>query len=231
MSSAAQAPRSVQAPPRSDVSAAVTQTTRSAARSVRWIRTAGAPSSSRTPRLLARRVVHLHRAAEVARARRPQNDLELAATGPALESSGDQDGVLLGGHPEPLELVDHGGDRLLARIDRSARKWQRARLDDDRDPAAAGGEIGQRRARERIAERFADRGGDVAQRIERGRGHQQQRVVVHRDERHPGARHEGDTCHLGADAMRSRGTGGGTSADTRASARCATTAGSSRASR
>ena len=149
------------------------------------------------PEVVARRVVHLDRAAEVARAGGAEHCLELAAARAALEPSGDQDRVLLGGHPEPLELVDHGGDRLLARVDRSAREWQRARLDDDRDPAAARGEIGQRRARERIAERLADRSGDVAQRVERRRGHQQQRVVVHRDERHPGAREEGDACHSG----------------------------------
>ena len=86
--------------------------------------------------------MHLDRAAEVARAGGAQHRLELAAAGPALEPAGDQDRVLLGGHPEPLELVDHGGDRLLARIDRSTREGQRARLDDDRDPAAAGGELG-----------------------------------------------------------------------------------------
>ena len=158
---------------------------------------AGAPSSSSSRRSVARRVVHLDRAAEVARAGGAQNGLELAASGAALEPSGDQDRVPLGGHPEPLELVDHGGDRLLARIDRSAGKGQRAGLDDDRDPAAAGGEIGERRAGERVAERLADRGGDVAQRIERRRGHQQQRVVVHRDERHPGAGEERNARHSG----------------------------------
>ncbi len=152
MSSAAHAPRSVQAPPRSEVSAAVTQTTRSASSSAGWIRTGGAPSSSSRPKLVARRVVHLDRAAEVARAGGTQHRLELAPAGPALEPSGDQDRVLLGGHPEPLELVDHGGDRLLARIDRSARQRQRAWLDDDRDPAAARGEIG------RAAGRRADSG-------------------------------------------------------------------------
>ena len=186
------------------------------------------------PEVVARRVVHLDRAAEVARAGGAQHRLELAAAGPALEPAGDQDRVLLGGHPEPLELVDHGRDRLLARVDRGAREGQRARLDDDRDPAAARGEVGEPRAGERIAERLADRGGDVAQRIERRRGHQQQRVVVHRDERHPRAGEERDACHhpvAAVSARRSRGTGGRTSGGTRASARCATTAGSSPASR
>ena len=125
------------------------------------------------PEVGARRVVHLDRAAEVARAGGAEDRLELAAARAALEPAGDEDRVLLGGHPEPLELVDHGGDRLLARVDRGAREGQRARLDDDRDPAAARGEIGERRAGERIAERLADRGRDVAQRIERRRRHQQ----------------------------------------------------------
>ena len=210
MSSAAQAPRSVQAPPRSDVSAAVTQTTRSASSSVGWMRTGGAPSSSRAPEVVARRVVHLDRAAEVARAGGAEHRLELAATGPALEPSGDQDRVLLGGHPEPLELVDHGGDRLLARVDRGARERQRARLDDDRDPAAARDEIGQRRARERIAERLADRGGDVAQRIERRPG-AAAGARRRRSRRAAPASPRGEGCvppQRSASARRSRGTGG-----------------------
>ena len=122
MSSAAQAPRSVQAPPRSDVSAAVTQTTRSASSSAGWIAHGRRAVELERPEVVARRVVHLDRAAEVARAGGAQDRLELAAAGAALEPAGDQDRVLLGGHPEPLELVDHGGDRLLARIDRGARE-------------------------------------------------------------------------------------------------------------
>ena len=149
------------------------------------------------PEVVARGVVHLDRASEVARAGGAQHGLELAATCAALETSGDQDRVRLGGHPEPLELVDHGRDRLLARVDRGAGEGQGAGLDDDRDPAAARGELGESRARERVAERLADRSGDVPQRIERLRGHQEQRVVVHRDERHPRAREERNACHSG----------------------------------
>ena len=64
---------------------------------------------------------------------------------------------LLGGHPEPLELVDDGGDRLLARVAGRAGQRERARLDDDRDATAAGDEVGERRPGERIAERLSDR--------------------------------------------------------------------------
>ena len=98
------------------------------------------------PEVVARRVVHRDRASEVARAGGAEHCLELAAARAALEPSGDKDRVRLGGHPEPLELVDHGRNRLLARVDHGAGEGQRAGLDDDRDPAAARGELGQPRA-------------------------------------------------------------------------------------
>ena len=60
------------------------------------------------------------------------------------------------GHAEPLELLDRGCERSLARIDRRAGQRQLRRLDDERRRAAARDERLERRAGEREAERVAD---------------------------------------------------------------------------
>ena len=44
---------------------------------------------------------------------------------------------------KPLELVDDGGNCLLARVGGRARQRERARLDDYRNAAAPGDEIGE----------------------------------------------------------------------------------------
>ena len=157
MSSAAQAPSSVHAPPRSDVSAAVTQTTRSASSSAGWTRTGGAPSSSRRRRssLVASCTSTVPRKSRAPVGRSTAS----SSRRPARRSSPPAIRIVccVGGHPEPLELVDHGRDRLLARVDRGAGEWQRAWLDDDRDAPAARDELGEPRAGERVAECLADR--------------------------------------------------------------------------
>ena len=87
----------------------------------------------------------------------------------ALEAARDHDRMPLGRHSQPLELVDDGGDRFLARVAGRTRQREGAGLDDDRHAATPGDEIGEARSGQRVAERLADRGGDVAQRIERRR--------------------------------------------------------------
>ena len=94
--------------------------------SARWIVTGSRPSTSSGSELGARRVVDGDRAAEVARLRRSEHRLELATPCATPEAAGDQDRVLRSGHPEPLELVDDRGDRLLAWVDRRSGKWEAA---------------------------------------------------------------------------------------------------------
>ena len=124
-----------------------------------------------------------HRASKVACLRRAEDAFDSPSAGSTLEPAGDQNHVSVARHPEALELIDHRGDRLLARVARRTRQRQGAWLDDDRDVAASGDEIGEARSREGIAERFADRGGDIAQRVERWWRHEEEYVVLERDER------------------------------------------------
>ena len=93
-----------------------------------------------------RRVVDDDGAAIVACASGAEDCFEVAAAGPAFEASRDDDRVLVGGHPEPLELVDDGGDRLLSRVEGGARPGQATRLDDDHGATAARDEIAEWRA-------------------------------------------------------------------------------------
>jgi hypothetical protein len=69
-------------------------------------------------------------------------------------------------------------------------------LHDDGDPApAARGEGGERLAGERVAERLDDGGGDVGDRVERGRRGEQRGVVGQRDDREAGSGMERDARH------------------------------------
>ena len=171
MSSAAQAPSSAQAPPRSEVSAAVTQTTRSASSSEPWMRTGcvrRASSSGRRSGLVASCTSTVPRKSRACT--RAEDAFELAASGPALEASGDQDRVLA----RPASRGARAGrsrPRPPAGAGRSARPAAAAsaarRRSSTRPPRVT--RSARRRPGERIAERLADRGGDVAQRIERRR--------------------------------------------------------------
>ena len=104
------------------------------------MRTATAPSSSSEPQVGARRVVDDDRARGIARRGGAEHGLELARARPGARGRRRPGSSAVGRHPEPLELVDDGRERLLARVLRRAGQWQRARLDDDRGPAAAGDE-------------------------------------------------------------------------------------------
>ena len=143
----------------------------------------------------ARGVVDGNRAAELARANGAEDGFELAASGPALEAAGDHDRLPVGRHPHPLELVDDRCDGLLARVVGRTRQRQRARLDDDRNAGAAGDEIGEAWPRQRVAERLADRGSDVTQRVERGWRREQDGIVLDGDERDARAREERNAGH------------------------------------
>ncbi len=89
----------------------------------------------------------------------------------------------LGRHSQLLELVDDGGYRFLAGVAGRTRQRQGTGLDDDHHAATPGDEIGEARSGQRVAERLAHRGGDVAQRIERRRRSEQDGVVLDGHER------------------------------------------------
>ena len=175
--SAAQAPSSAQAPPRSEVSAAVTHTTRSASRSAPWMRAAAAPSSSSGSRsgldaswtttapLKSRACVGRRTASSsrrpARRSRPPAITIVCRSAGIPSRSSSSMTAATASWRGS---AVAPGRGRERGSI-------------DDRDAAATGDEIGETRARQRVAERLADGSGDVAQRIE-GRGRREQNGVV-----------------------------------------------------
>ena len=102
-----------------DVSAAVTQTTRSASSERGVDPTGGCAVELERAELVARRVVHHDRAAEVARAGRAAGPPRARAARPGARARPRRGCVCFSaGIPSALELVDHGGDRLLPRIDR-----------------------------------------------------------------------------------------------------------------
>ena len=86
------------------------------------------------------------------------------------EAGRDENRLVPGRDPDPLELVDDGRDRELARIGGDAGDRQRRRLDDDRRSTRPAGERGERLAVEREVERVAHGSGDVACRRSGGGG-------------------------------------------------------------
>ena len=66
-------------------------------------------------------VVNLDRAVEAAGGDWWKERLLLPVARPAVESSGDQDRLLLRPHAEPLELGERGRERLASRVVRGAR--------------------------------------------------------------------------------------------------------------
>ena len=114
--SAAHAPRSAHAPPRSEVSAAVTHTIRSASSSAGCTRVA-VPSSSSSGRSSGDSAsCTCDRAAEGARLGRGDDGLLPRASGAAFEPAGDEDRAALARHPERLQLLDDCAERGAARI-------------------------------------------------------------------------------------------------------------------
>ena len=110
---------------------------------------------------------------------------ELIVTRAAREAAGDEQRLVPALDPEPLELFDRSGDRLLPRIALRPGKRQRGRLDEDRrSSASARDERLERLAGEGKPQRVANRRAHVRDPTGRGRRPQRQRVVLgsHDDE-------------------------------------------------
>ena len=60
-----------------------------------------------------------------------------AAARTAAQPGGDEDRLLLGRNPQPLELLGGGDDGDLPRVLRGRRDRERRRLDEERDPRPA----------------------------------------------------------------------------------------------
>ena len=140
-------------------------------------------------------VVHGHVTVEAAREVGRDERRELPLPGAAREPTGDEDRLVPARHAEPLELVHRGSDRELPRVALCAGNRQRGRLDDDRRPPRAAGALGERRPREREAERLAHGRRHVVERVARGRRAQDDRVVGHVEDRDPSPREERDPRH------------------------------------
>jgi hypothetical protein len=137
--------------------------------------------------------VHLDAAREAPRELRQDRVLELSLSRPLREASGDEERLALERHADPLELGAGRGERGRTRLARRARDRKGRRLDDERDPAATRDDLLQRTAGEREAKGFADRGAHVGERLPRGRGVEDNRVVGRLDDLQPRAGQERDS--------------------------------------
>ena len=106
--------------------------------------------------------------------------LQLSLGRAAREAARDEERLVAGRDPQPLELVDDGSDRELARVGGRARDGQRGRLDDDGGPRPASHERLERLTFEREPERVAHRSADVRHRRAGRRRAKHDRVVRRR---------------------------------------------------
>jgi hypothetical protein len=137
-------------------------------------------------------VVHLDRAVEAARERRRHELVDLALRSPPREAACDEDRRALRGNARPLELVDRDGERGCARLDPCSWNRLRRRLDHDCCAPAAWHEALERLARERKAQRVANRAGDVGHGVARRRRGKYDGVVGGVDDGDPRAGEEGN---------------------------------------
>ncbi len=237
--SAAQAPRSAQAPPRSDVSAAVTQTTRSASSSAPCTRTGCRSAELERSELGARRVVDLDRAVKVARLHWG-GGLPRRRSCPARRSRPPAKRIVcLLGAASRAARAGRSRRRPPAGAGRSgrpgaaaseARRRSRHARRASRDRRAAGPRAGSEAPRRPpprclVADRAAPAGAGAARR----RRPRRAACGSPRGEECASRAHPINTSRRAV--RRSRDAGGRTSAASRAAARCATRGGSSRASR
>ena len=182
-------------PPWRTVSAAVTETNEVGVEQRRvHVERNATDVSERTQRLVLA-VVHDHAAVKVARPIGSQQGLELAAPGTVGESTRDQDRLLLARHPGSFQFVQHGGQRVPAWILGHTRQRKRRRLDHHGDPAPGCCQQLERWAREREAERLADRRTDVGDRVEWRRRPEEHRVGRRVEHRQAGAGEKRQAWH------------------------------------
>ena len=110
-------------------------------------------------------VVHDHLAVKAAREFGRDERLQLSLRRAARETRCDEDRLVAGRDPVPLELRHDGGDRVLAGIVRRAGNRQRRRLDHDRRACPAPCLRLERVACEREPQRVAHRSADVGDRF------------------------------------------------------------------
>jgi hypothetical protein len=110
-------------------------------------------------------VVHLDPSVEATRVLGVEQALELVVAGAAVEATCDEDRLALRPDAQALELVDGGGEGVAARVVECARQRQLGRLDDQCHTPFPCRQGLERRAGEREAERVADRGSDVGDRV------------------------------------------------------------------
>ena len=122
---------------------------------------------------------------------------QLALRRPSPEPAGDEDRLIPGRDAQPLELVDDGADRELARIGGRGRDRQRRRLDDDRRPRPAPHEGLQRLALQREAEGVSDGRADVGDGRPRRRRAKDDHVVRHGRDHNLRAGQQRDSTHDG----------------------------------
>ena len=137
--------------------------------------------------ILALGVVHLDPPVEAARELRRNEELELPVARATAQSAGHEQRLPVERRSGPVELGHRRRDRGAPGIAEGARDRERRRLDDDRRPRATRHERLERLALERKAQRVANRGRDVGDRLDGRWRRQHDRVVVGVDEGEPRA--------------------------------------------
>jgi hypothetical protein len=140
-------------------------------------------------------VVHLYAPVETAGEGRRDERLQLAVAGSARESSGHEECLALEGDSRLGQLFHRGRDRAAAGVERRAGNRQRRGLDDDRRVAAARHDRLERLSGERKAQRVADGGRHVGDRLDRRRRSDDDAVLAGVDERELRAGEERDAWH------------------------------------
>ncbi len=170
-------------------------------------------------------VVHFHASVEPARELRVNEQFEISMAGAPSETAGHEERLPFERRPGAVELRHRRRDRRSPRVVHRTGDRQSRRLDDDRGTAATRNERLDGLAREREAQRVANRGRHVRDRLP-GRRRSEHDVVLSR--LHDGSR-EPYASGIRV-TTESRGTAGGRYGGTHAGARSARRGGSSRAS-
>ncbi len=137
--------------------------------------------------VLALGVVDLDPPVEAARELRRDEELELPVARAAAQSAGHEQRLAVERRSGPVELGHRRRDRGAPGIAEGARDRERRRLDDDRRPRAARHERLERLALERKAQRVANRGCNVDDRLDGRRRRQHDRAFIGFDEGEPRA--------------------------------------------
>jgi hypothetical protein len=140
-------------------------------------------------------VVHLHVAVKAAGELRRHERLELFVAGPARHPSGHEQRLVSGRNSEAFEFGHGCRDRRLPRVPLGSRHREVRRLDDDRDAPAARDKRLERLAREREAQRVANGGTDVRDRVGGRRRSQHERIVSCGDDHELRPREQRDPRH------------------------------------